>query len=259
MTSTLLVIDAMNLIRRIYAIQEKQHGETDKALEMTRLTACNAILKLIKTHTPTHVVAVFDSHAKSWRHTLYPDYKKGRKQIPVLLKNNLHQIQDEFFELGVDSLVTEEDEADDLIATLVSKMSQHQQRSIIVSTDKGFYQLLDKQTVIYDYFQNQYTDHIKILNVMQLNVDQLCDYWAIVGNSSSAIKGVEGVGQKGALNLMHEHLNLEQMFSIEDSADKRVLKVQDQKQEACLSKQLFTLKKDIILGFNLQDLRLTRS
>lgn len=256
MISTLLVIDAMNLIRRIYAIQEKQHGETEKALEMTSLTACNAILKLIKIHTPTHIIAVFDSHAKSWRHDLYPDYKKGRKPIPTLLKNNLASIQDQFFEIGVDSLVTEEDEADDLIATLVCKMAKHQQRSIIVSTDKGFYQLLNKQIVIYDYFQNIYTDHIKILNTMQLNIDQLCDYWAMVGSSSSAIKGVEGIGQKGAIGLIHENASLDGIFSIKDSADKRVLKVQDQKQSALLAKQLFTLKTDIPLGFNLKDLRL---
>ena len=257
MTSTLLVIDAMNLIRRIYAIQEKQHGETDKAIEMTSSTACNALLKLIKIHTPTHIIAVFDSHAKSWRHALYPDYKKGRKPIPPLLKESLAKIQDHFFEMGVDSLITNEDEADDLIATLVHKMSQHQQRSIIISTDKGFYQLLNEKTVIYDYFQNKYTDHIKILNTMQLKIDQLCDYWAIVGSSSSAIKGVEGVGEKGALTLIHEHGSLEQIFLVDGVSDKRLLKVQEQKNAALIAKQLFILKTDITLGFNLQDLRLS--
>lgn len=258
MISTLLIIDAMNLIRRIYAIQEKQHGETDKAVKETCATASNAVQKLIKIHAPTHVIAVFDSHAKNWRHDLFPDYKKGRKPIPTLLKNGLTEIQDQFFELGVDSLVSEEDEADDLIATLVHKVNKHQQRAIIVSTDKGFYQLLNKQTVIYDHFQNKYTDNIKVSKEMQLSINQLCDYWAIVGSSSCAIKGVEGVGQKGALTLIQNYLTLDNIFSAEASSDKRILKVQAQQQSALLAKQLFTLKIDLTLGFNLQDLRLNK-
>jgi len=56
MKSTLLIIDAMNLIRRIYAVQEKQHGESPAALLATESTACNALKKLLKIHQPTHVI-----------------------------------------------------------------------------------------------------------------------------------------------------------------------------------------------------------
>ncbi|WP_413694347.1 5'-3' exonuclease H3TH domain-containing protein [Pseudoalteromonas sp. KJ10-2] len=83
----------------------------------------------------------------------------------------------------------------------------------------------------------------------------MTDYWAITGISSSNIKGVEGVGNKGAMALLQEHASLQAMFDIANSSDKRLLKVQQQQQEAILSKQLVSLKKDIQLGFNLKDLR----
>lgn len=256
MLSTLLIIDALNLIRRIYAIQEKQHADINKALDVTTQTACNALQKLINIHHPTHVICVFDSHAPSWRHQLYAQYKQGRKPIPAHLKAHLENIQDSFYEMGIESLVTETDEADDLIATLATKMANNGQKSIIVSTDKGFYQLLNKQILIYDYFQNSYTDEGRVLNKMSLSVDKLTDFWAITGISSSAIKGVEGVGEKGALTLLHDYNSLQSMLNSPiDEKDKRLTKVKNNEQAAKLAKTLVSLKVDIPLGFNLQDLR----
>lgn len=256
MISTLLIIDAMNLIRRIYAIQEKQHGQTQKALDVSKETACNALKKLTKLHQPTHVICVFDNHAQSWRHQVYPHYKQGRKPIPPLLKAYLGNIQDSFLEIGIESLVTETDEADDLIATLATKMANNGQKSIIVSTDKGFYQLLNKQTLIYDYFQHSYTDMGRVLNKMSLPVEKLIDYWSITGISSSAIKGVEGVGEKGALLLLQQYGSLQAILDTPiDDKNKRLMKVKNSKEDALIAQQLVTLKSDIPLGFNLQDLR----
>ena len=256
MIATLLIIDAMNLIRRIYAVQEKQHGETAATLIATQTTACNALKKLLHIHQPTHAICVFDSHAPSWRHQLYPDYKKGRKPIPEFLKQDLAKIQDLFFETGVDSLVTEHDEADDLIATLANKMTKQQQKCIIVSTDKGFYQLLNSQILIYDYFQNSYTDTQRVKNKMQLLPTQLCDYWAMTGISSNAIKGVEGIGAKGALALLQQYDNLDNILRQSAGAqDKRILKVLKHQQDALLARRLVRLQKEITLGFNLKDLR----
>lgn len=260
MVPTLLIVDAMNLIRRIYAVQEKQHGETDRAVLNTQNSACNALKKLLNLHHPTHAICVFDNHAQSWRHQLYADYKLGRKPISPLLKKGLTEIQDHFFKLGVDSLVTEDDEADDLIATLADKMSQQQKRTLIISTDKGFYQLLNPQTIIYDYFHNNYTDALRVKNKMQLLTPQLCDYWAITGCAGSAIKGVEGVGPKGALALLQEFDTLDNiLLQPVNNKNKRLIKVLKDKDSALLARQLVTLRKDISLGFNLRDLRYSTS
>ena len=260
MKSTLLIIDAMNLIRRIYAVQDKQHGESPAALLATESTACNALKKLLKIHQPTHVICVFDSHAPSWRHQVSAEYKQGRKPIPAFLKADLPKIQDLFFEMGIDSLITEEDEADDLIATLANKMAKNQQKSVIVSTDKGFYQLLNENIIIYDYFQTRYTDALRVKNKMQLLPTQLVDYWAMTGISSSAIKGVEGIGPKGALELLQQYASLDNILNVKsDQQDKRVIKVQNNQKDALLAKKLVQLQTEIQLGFNLKDLRYPQS
>ena len=257
MSASLLIIDAMNLIRRIYAVQEKQNAKQEFALSATNNTACNALQKMLRAHQPTHVICVFDSHQESWRHQLLPEYKQGRKPIPPALKAYLPTIQDAFYEMGIESLVTEQDEADDLIATLAYKITDRQQRCIIVSTDKGFYQLLNAYTSIYDYFQSLHMDSYYVEHKLGLKINQLTDYWAITGISSSHIKGVEGVGNKGALALLQQYQSLDAMLAHPqaDPVDKRLLKVQENHHNALLSKQLVSLKTQIELGFNLKDLR----
>ncbi|PKH03776.1 flap endonuclease Xni [Psychromonas sp. MB-3u-54] len=260
MISTLLIIDAMNLVRRIYAVQQKQHGDTPAALIATQSTTSNALKKLLRIHQPTHAICVFDSHAPSWRHQIYPEYKQGRKPIPELLRQGLPTIQEQFFDLGVDSLVTEEDEADDLIACLADKIAKQQQKCIIVSTDKGFYQLLNESIKLYDYFQNSFINRQQVLQKMQLTSQQLIDYWSITGISSSAIKGVEGIGNKGALSLLQQYGSLENIFNQADAPSNKLLtKIKSQQSNAILAKQLVTLKTDIKLGFNLKDLRYSDS
>ena len=257
MSASLLIIDAMNLIRRIYAVQEKQNAKQEFALSATNNTACNALQKMLRAHQPTHVICVFDSHQESWRHQLLPEYKQGRKPIPPALKAYLPTIQDAFYEMGIESLITEQDEADDLIATLACKITDRQQRCIIVSTDKGFYQLLNAYTSIYDYFQSLHMDSYYVEHKLGLKINQLTDYWAITGISSSHIKGVEGVGNKGALALLQQYQSLDSMLdhTQTEPVDKRLLKVQQHHDDALLSKQLVSLKTQIKLGFNLKDLR----
>jgi len=246
----------MNLIRRIYAVQQKHHGDTLSALTATQSTATNAIKKLLHSHHPTHAVCVFDSHAHNWRHQIFPEYKQARKAVPELLQQGLQQIQEHFFEIGVDSLISEEDEADDLIACLADKISKQQQNCIIVSTDKGFYQLLNDHIRVYDYFQNTFISRQQVQRKIGLSSDKLCDYWAITGISSSAIKGVEGIGNKGALSLLQQYGSLDTIFKqADDHNNKQLTKIKSQQDNALLAKQLVTLKTDIKLGFNLKDLR----
>lgn len=66
----LLIVDALNLIRRIHAVQGSPCVETCQ----------HALDQLIVHSQPTHAVAVFDDEARNsgWRHQRLPDYKAGR-------------------------------------------------------------------------------------------------------------------------------------------------------------------------------------
>ena len=61
MTTHLLLIDALNLIRRVYAVDSQQSGENDQlALKNTFFRVQNAARKLINQTKATHASVVFD-------------------------------------------------------------------------------------------------------------------------------------------------------------------------------------------------------
>ncbi len=269
MPAHLVLIDALNLIRRIYAVQERpfihsKEQEKEGLAENTKQqvlfntqTACtNALKKIIEYHQPTHALAVFDSQQPCWRYKLYDGYKKGRKKMPEYLANKLPDIQDAFMELHIDSLVSEEDEADDLIATLAIKMALRGQNVTIVSTDKGFLSLLSPHIHIYDHFSRRYLDEEHVKNKFNVKPSQLMDLWTLTGDNTNKIPGVSGIGQVTASNLLNQYGSLKAILNATDLTATINNKLKDNDQQISLSKKLLTLKQDIPLGFNLKDIRL---
>lgn len=248
MSLHLLIIDALNLIRRLHAVQGSPCRE-----------ACVAALHQLLGHTrPTHVVAVFDSHDQQpgWRHQLLPDYKAGRPPMPDDLQQEMASLQAAFEASGVSCWVAEQDEADDLAATLAVKMADAGHQATIVSTDKGYCQLLAPSIRIRDYFQKRWLDVPFIEQEFGVAPAQLADYWGLCGISSSKIPGVPGIGPKSARELLLQFGSLEALYQQLDLLpEKWQKKLRDHRATAEVCRQVSTLKRDLVLQGNLNTLR----
>lgn len=264
MQAHLVLIDAMNLIRRIYAVQERPYLMLDELsvktkqqiIHNTKVHAKNALQKIIEQHQPSHALAVFDCQGECWRYKIYADYKKGRKKMPEHLAASLPDIQDEFLDLGVDSLESEHDEADDLIATLAIKMALNSKKTTVISTDKGFLPLLNEHIHVYDYFNKRYFDEDYVFQKFNVKTNQLVDFWTLTGDSTNKIPGIAGIGPVTASELLQNYGSLSAIVSADDLKKSVANKLRDGELQLELSKQLLNLKKDIPLGFNLKDIRL---
>lgn len=208
----LLIIDALNLIRRLHAVQSQQGLTPAQALLATRANLINTCKKLLAASEPTHAIAVFDGEVHSWRKTLYPPYKEGRTPMPDELREGLADLQDAFWECGVDALLSQTDEADDLIATLASGIAQHGASATIISTDKGFCQLICPQIRVRDYFNKRWLDAAFVQQQYGVTPTQLVDFWALTGIGGSNIKGVPGIGPKTATQLLQQYGDLAAML-----------------------------------------------
>ena len=135
-----LLIDGFNLVRRLY--EARPHGD-EPVQEEVITSASQSLRRALREHQPSHVCCIFDSHDKTWRHELYPDYKANRKPTPQPLLDAIPQFEDAFLELGVKSITVPTYEADDVIATLAKGISGRGGKVTILSTDKNFLQLLD--------------------------------------------------------------------------------------------------------------------
>lgn len=269
MSAHLVLIDALNLIRRIYAVQERPFvqskdqpdGEiTEKTQQQvlfnTQQACTNALDKILKYQQASHALAVFDSQNPCWRYKLYPDYKKGRKKMSAYLASELPNIQDAFLTLGVDSLVSEEDEADDLIATLATKMALHGKNVTIISTDKGFLSLLSPNIHVYDYFNRRYLDEKYVKDKFDIKPSQLIDLWTLTGDNTNKIPGVTGIGQITAASLLNEYGSLSAILKSKGIKVSIQEKLNNNEEQISLSRELLTFKQNIPLGFNLKDIRL---
>ena len=252
MSIHLVIIDALNLIRRVHSAQP---DETDikKTIETTQRT----LNKIIKQSQPSHIIAVFDHQLsdRGWRAEILPEYKLSRKPMPEALFAGLDSIQQAWWELGIDSLLSDGDEADDLVATLAMKVSSQHKKVTIISTDKGYCQLLAPTLQIRDYFQHRWLDEQFIQTSFGVKAEQLTDYWGLAGISSSQVTGIPGIGAKSAQDILTQFDSIETAFSAQDLPSKYRKKFDQHIELARVCKQVATLKTDIELGFNLQDLR----
>ncbi len=251
----LLIFDALNLIRRLHAAIGKQPLPAESLLKATCQRVQQTVRGILDEVTPSHVIAVFDGESPSWRHELYPEYKAGRSPMPPELATGMETLQESLWHCGVDALLPEGDEADDLIATLNQQLFLHQQQVTLISTDKGFCQLLDTGIQIRDYFNRRWLDHAFVQQEYGLPAASLVDYWAITGIAGSNVRGVAGVGPKGAQQLLTRYGSLTAILEQAAPDDKLAAKVLAQRDEALLAQTLAGLRTDIPLGFNLKDIR----
>ena len=207
----LLLIDALNLIRRLYAVQERPYlplpddvaeGTKTQIIRNTEAMLRQALLRLQQELQPSHALLVFDGRDSVWRKQLYPDYKANRKPMPAILAEALPQLKQQAADSGFNSVQQDDYEADDVIASIAVKMARHGQQVTIVSTDKGFLPLLSAQIHIYDAFARQHQTEEAVQQKFGVSTAQLVRYWSLVGDSTNNIPGVNGIGPKGAHDLL---------------------------------------------------------
>jgi len=252
----LLLIDALNLIRRIYAVDSNQNkGSDEQMINTCCARVAHACEKLIKITQATHAIAVFDGD-KSWRYHFYAAYKSSRAPMPTTLKNSLDKFKQAIEKTGIVVFVPVNDEADDIIATLAHKMAVNQLHCTIVSTDKGFLPSLSRYINVYDYFKKEYVDQTAIEQRFAVEQSRLIDFWAMAGDKTNDIPGIKGIGTKTAIEIINKHTDITQAVEDESLSPAVRKKLATGMADYVTSKHLVGLRTDINLGFSLKQLRL---
>ncbi len=259
-----LLIDALNLVRRLYAVQERPYQPlTEQVADNTRAQIIQntdnmlrqALNRLLKEFSPSHALMVFDGHDSQWRKRLYPQYKANRKPMPPILAEAMSTLRQSVTTLGVHNVQQDDSEADDIIASVAGKLARHGMQITIVSTDKGFLPLLSDQIRIYDAFARQFQTEQAVQQKFGVSTAQLVRYWSLVGDSTNNIPGVNGIGPKGAHDLLALGPTLTEALEHPDCHKKLREKILAQKDQIKLFMQILTLRTDLQLGLNLQDMR----
>ncbi len=222
----------------------------------------NMLKRLQKDYSRSIIVVIFDAKGKTFRDEIYPAYKANRPPMPDDLRSQLDPIKKIIQAMGLPILSVEGVEADDVIGTLAHELSQNRLPAIVSTGDKDMAQLVDEHVTLVNTMTNTVMDIEGVHNKFGIGPENIIDFLALMGDKVDNIPGVAGVGEKTALALIQ---NLGGIDSIYNQLDKvsdlpvRGAKKLSQKlvadhQNAKLSYELATIKKDVELPVNINDL-----
>lgn len=161
------------------------------------------LCELIERTRPEHLAVAFDaSLTSSFRNAIYPPYKANRELPPPELERQFVLCRAITQALGVTMLIDHSFEADDLIGSSLWNLRSHGVRSVIVSADKDFGQLLGEHDEQWDFGRQRRWGPAGVFEKIGVHPHQVADYLALCGDAVDNIPGVPGVGAKTAAALL---------------------------------------------------------
>jgi DNA polymerase I len=171
------------------------------------------LCELLEREKPSHLAVAFDaSLTTSFRNAIYPAYKANRELPPPDLERQFVQCRAVTEALGIRVLIDHSFEADDLIGSVLWGLRANGFRSVIVSADKDFGQLLSEQDEQWDYARNLRWGPAGVFERLGVHPEQVADYLALCGDTVDNIPGVPGIGAKTAAALLAHFGNLDALL-----------------------------------------------
>ena len=263
----LVLLDAYAILHRAYhALPDfsSSKGEPTGAL----YGVSSMLLKIITDLKPDYVVACYDLPEKTYRHEIYEAYKEGRKKPDDELISQIERSRDIFKIFNIPIYQKEGFEADDILGTIVEQLKNEDIDIIIASGDMDTLQLVNKKKV------QVYTLKSGINNVILYDEEavkdrfgfgpeMLIDYKGLKGDASDNIKGIKGIGDKMATNLIYHFGTIENIYKelegkgeevfLDKGIKPRIINLlKENKEEAFFSKELATIQLNVPIKFILQ-------
>lgn len=261
MKKKILLIDANSLIHRAFHALppfKTSQGELVNAV----YGFFSILLNILTSLKPDYLAITFDVAKKTFRHEKYAEYKATRVKAPDELYAQFDRIKEIIRAANIPIFEKEGFEADDVLATLAEKMKEHKEiETYIATSDKDALQLVDEKTIVLSPRKGGSDNLIYTSEAVQkrfgLLPDQIVDFKAITGDPSDNIKGVKGIGDKGATNLLQKYTTLENIYEHLDEITGAIHdKLENDKEAAFFSKELVTLVRDVPLDFNLENAKI---
>jgi DNA polymerase-1 len=253
----LMVIDTQNLIfRAYYGFSRYAYLSHNGKPTFMAYGMAMAMNRLIRDYQPDYVIMAREGGGKTARHVAFPTYKSGRKETPDDFKSQIDDVEAMLTAYGIMSIKVPQVEADDIIGTLATRFASDDLNVYIVSGDKDFMQMINKNTHIIRHANDGYeivgAEGVKAK--FGCSPDKVVECMAIIGDAADAIPGVKGIGEKGAAGLIELFGTLEGVYeNLGSIKPKMAEKLEKSKDMAFLSRELVTITKDIPFELNLED------
>lgn len=168
---------------------------------------------LISKFFPTSLAFCWDFGKSRYRSNIYPQYKATREKDAKLDIQDIYKQVDIFRKylsnLGVQQFRVSGVEADDLLSWVSEYTTKFLGlKTVIVSTDRDLWQLVNSEISVYDPIRDITATPYNVKHLLGIDPNRIPEYKALAGDSSDNIKGIKGIGEKLAVNLLEEYGSL---------------------------------------------------
>jgi DNA polymerase-1 len=214
--------------------------------------------KLIAEQRPACIACAFDLAGPTFRSALAADYKANRPPMPQDLADQIGWVHQACEALGVPILVSEGFEADDVIGTATGQATAAGHDVVIVTGDKDMFQLVrDGVRVFNPRDDGTWFDTHGVTEKFGVPPDLVTDVLALMGDAIDNIKGVPGIGEKGARELIGTFGSLDNLLARTDEIPQKKYReaLAAHAEQARQSRELARIRLDAPVAVDIEALR----
>ena len=259
----LFLLDAYALIYRSYYAFIKNPRINSKGLNTSAIVGfVNTLQEVLTKEQPTYLGVAFDPHGPTFRSEAYPEYKAQREATPEDIRKAVPIIKDLLKAWNIPILQVDGYEADDVIGTLATKAGEQGVTTYMLTPDKDYGQLVKENVFI---FRPRHGGGYETMGPEEVkqkygipSTSAVIDLLALMGDSADNFPGCPGVGEKTAVKLLNEFGSIEQLLN-RTSELKGALKtkIEEHVDDIKMSKFLATIKTDVPIELNLDELKIS--
>ena len=214
--------------------------------------------KLLADHRPELVAAAFDLPGPTFRTEIASDYKANRPPMPDDLAEQVAWTHEACEALGVPVLTSENYEADDVIGTLATHAIAQHYDVVIVTGDKDFFQLVGEAIRVFNPRDDgTWFDAAGVEQKFGVRPDQVVDVLSLMGDATDNVKGVPGIGGKGARDLITHFGSLDTLLTRAEEVTRKTYRnaLLTHADDALHSRSLVQIHTDVPIPFDPEALR----
>jgi DNA polymerase-1 len=257
MADELFLIDGNSLAYRAFFALPESIATSTGVPTNAIFGFASMLVKILTDYGPKATVVVWDA-GSSGRKEVYQEYKSQRSSRPDLLGEQWPHLEPLVEAFGYRNLSVTGYEADDVIASIAEQAKAVSIPVMVVTGDRDAYQLVDDEvrimTTSRGITDTRVYDRDGVLDRYGIPPELVPDFIGLKGDTSDNIPGVPGIGDKTAAELLQRFGSLEGVLSHVDdiSGAKRKQNLVEHAEDARISKQLATAKRDIPLDLDVQ-------